>query len=175
MGSEPVIGVIRNARKMKMLNAAWDTYNIVITDRRMILAQITLAMTNAAIAEAQVKAKDEGKGFFGIMGDQLAVSFQFGQRYETMSPDQALAETPGNFAIDNTRISGINMKLKDKGGGDNFEYHEFKMIIESADGKFEFRIAEDDRFINLLKRVYGDKVRMPFGYASSGGVRIKFM
>lgn len=33
-GSEPVMGVILNARKMKMLGAAWDTYTIVITPQR---------------------------------------------------------------------------------------------------------------------------------------------
>jgi hypothetical protein len=170
---EEVIGVIANARKMKMFGASWDTSTLIVTNRRMIIAQMTQALLNAAIMEAQSKAKAEGKGFFAIMKDQMAAQFQFALRYETMLPDQTLAETPGNFEIDNTRITAITLKLKDTGSGD-MEYTEFRMIIESAPGKFEYMIAEDDRFINLLKTVYGDRVHMPFGYFKAGGVRLKF-
>jgi hypothetical protein len=54
------------------------------------------------------------------------------------------------------------------------EHTEFKMVIESADGKFEYLMAEDDRYINLLKKVYGDRVHMPFAYFRVGTVRPKF-
>ena len=64
----------------------------------MIMVQMTAAMMNAAVAEAQAKAKAEGKGFFGIMKDQLSAQFRYAVRYETMNPDLALAETPGNIA-----------------------------------------------------------------------------
>jgi hypothetical protein len=170
-GGEEVVGVIANARKTKLLGA--DYFNIVVTDRRMIMAQMTQAMLNAAIMEAQAKAKAEGKGFFAIMKDQMAAQFQFARRYDTMPADQAFAETVGNRAIDNSRINAISMKLRDTGSGE-MEYMEFKMVIDSADGKFEFMIGEDDRFINLLKHVYGERVHMPFGYMRVGGARIKF-
>jgi hypothetical protein len=64
------------------------------------------------------------------------------------------------------------MKLKDTGSGDN-EYAEFRMVIESVPGKYEYMIAEDDQFINLLKTIKGDRVHMPFGYFKAGGVRLK--
>jgi hypothetical protein len=35
-------------------------------------------------------------------------------------------------------------------------------------------MAEDERYINLLKQVYGDRVHMPFGYIRLGAARIKF-
>ena len=107
------------------------------------------------------------------MNDQMAAQFQFALRYETMSPDLALTETAGNRAIDNARITAISMKLKDNGSAE-MEYTEFRMIIESLDGKFEFLIGEDDRFINLLKTVYGERVYIPLGYFKAGGIRIKF-
>ena len=165
------MGVIANARKMKMFGASWDTYTIVVTNRRMILAQMTQSLLNAAIMEAQAKAKAEGKGFFAIVKDQMAAQFRFALRYETMPPDQSLAETAGNFAIENTQITAITLKLNDSG---EMEYTEFKIIIESSGGKFEYLIGEDDRFINLLKTVYGERVHMPFGYFRAGGVRLKF-
>ena len=172
-GGEDVIGVIANARKVKFLGASWDTWNIVITSRRMIMVQMTAAMINAAVAEAQAKAKAEGKGFFGIMKDQLAAQFRYAVRYETMNPDMALAETPGNISVENARITAVSMKLRDTGSGD-MEYMEFRMTVESADGKFEYMMAEDDRYVNLLKQVYGDRVHMPFGYIKLGVARIKF-
>ena len=169
--AEEVIGVIGNAKKMKMFGASYDTYSIVVTNRRMIFAQLTQALANTAIMEAQAKAKAEGKGFLGIVQDQMAASFGFALRYEKMTPDQALAETPGNIAIENSRISAIKMQLKDSV---NTNYSEFKTVIDSMDGKFEYMIAEDERFTNLLKTVYGDRLHMPLGYFSKAGVRIKF-
>ena len=74
---EEVIGVIGNARKMKMCGASRDSYNIVVTDLRMIIAQMTQAMLNAAILEAQDKATAEGKGFLAGMKDQMAAQFPF--------------------------------------------------------------------------------------------------
>ena len=156
-----------------MFGASWDTYTLVVTNRCLIIAQMTQALLNAAIMEAQSKAKAEGKGFFAIMKDQMAAQFQFALRYETLSPDSTLAETPGNREIYNTHITAIDMKIMESGSGDT-EYTEFRMLIESAEGKFEYLIAEDDRFINLLKTVYGEKVHMPFGYFKAGGVRLKF-
>jgi len=172
--AESVIGVIGNARKTKMFGVSYDTYTVVVTNRRMIFAQLTQAMMNAAIAEAQAKAKAGGKGFFGIMQDQLAASFGFAKRYETMAPELVIRETPGNIAIENSRISAIKMKLKEHLSSGTIEYHEFSMVIESMDGKFEYMIAEDERFTNLLKTVYGERLHMPFGYFSKAGVRIRF-
>ncbi|MDP2797401.1 MAG: hypothetical protein Q8N94_07830 [Methanoregula sp.] len=45
---------------MKMPGAAWDTYARVVTNRRMILAQLTADMLNAAYKEAAERAKAEG-------------------------------------------------------------------------------------------------------------------
>ncbi len=172
-GGELVIGVIGNARKMKMLGASWDTYALVVTDRRIIFAQLTAEMLTAAYKEAADKAKAEGKGFLAQVTHQMSVAFRYCQRYETLPPDLALAETKGNRAIENVRITAVNMK-DISARQDTMEYGEFLMTIQSADGKFEFRIGEDDRYINTLKAAYGDKVHMPFGYFRAGGARIKF-
>jgi hypothetical protein len=171
-GTEEMIGVIGNTRKMKLFGASWDTYNIIVTSRRMILAQMTTAMVNAAIMEAQQQAKAEGKGFFAIAKDQMAASFQFPLRYETMPPEQALAETPGNFALENARITAIHLKLQG-GDSDDNSAREFRIIIESMDGKYEYVIAENERYVNILKAAYSDRLHMPFGYYNVGGARIK--
>ena len=171
-GGEQIIGVIGNARKMKMLGVSWDTYALVVTDRRMILAQLTADMLNAAYKEAAERAKADGKGFLELSTHQMTVAFQYCQKYDTMPPEFVLAETKGNRAIENLRISAVNLKEKPTHKG-SMEYQEFIMTVQSADGKFEFHIGEDDRFINILKAAYGDRVHMPQGYFRDGGVRIE--
>jgi hypothetical protein len=121
--------------------------------------------------DAQQQAKAEGKGFFGIVKDQLTATYQFAQRYETMPAEQTLAETTGNFAIENARITAIHLKLH--GDSDDGGTREFKMIIESNDGKYEYIIAENERFVNILKTAYSERVHMPFGYINVGIGRIK--
>jgi hypothetical protein len=170
-GGEGVLGVVPSAKKMKFMGA-FDTYTIVVTDRRMILAQMTQPMLKQAVAEAHARAKAEGKGFFGVSRDTLAASFYFGKRYETMPPDQSLQETPGNFAIENQHITSI--KITSVGGGTDNDMGEFKMVIQSPGGKYEFTIAEDDRFTTLLKTAYGDRVHLPFGLFKAGLSRVRF-
>jgi hypothetical protein len=170
---EAVLGVIPNARKMKLLGASSDTYTIIVTDQRMIFSRLTRQLLTAAIANANARAKEEGKGLLGIMGDQLAVSFGFGHRYESMPPEDALHESPGNFALGNRRISGITLELTStKHAG--LDGQELKMIIQSPDGKFEFFIAQDDRFTSLLQSTYGERVKVPPNLFSTGPVRVKF-
>jgi len=156
---------------MKMMGMSYDTYNLIVTNRRMIFAQLTSAMLNAAIVEAQAKAKAEGKGFFGIVGDQMGAQFQYARRYELMAPDVILAETPGNTALENAAISAIDLRVL---SDDDTGYSQFVMTIKSSAGKAEYRIGEDDRFTNILKTAYADRVHMPFGYFRVGGMKIKF-
>lgn len=157
---------------MKMMGASWDTYALVVTDRRLIMARITADMLNAAYKEAAERAKAEGMGFLGQVAHQMSVAFQYCQRYETLSPEFALAETKGNRGIENVQITAVDMKDKPT-HQDSMEYHEFIMTVKSPEGKFEFHIGEDDRFVTILKTAYGEKVHMPFGYFRVGGARIK--
>lgn len=170
---ETILGIIPNAQKMRMMGLAADSYTIIVTDHRMILAQLTQAMMNTAITEAQAKAKAEGKGFFGAWADQLSASFGFAKRYETMPPEAALAETPGNFALDNSRIRLIKVSVVGSNDDDSSS-NRLRLKIDAAEGNFEYVINEDDRFTALLQNVYGDRVKMPFGLFKSGPVRIKF-
>ena len=109
-----------------------------------------------------------------MMKDQISAQFGYATRYGTMNPDAVLAETPGNLAVENDRITAITLQLKDTGSGDMDLYGEFKITIESADGTFGNLMAEDNRSVTLLKQVYGGRVHMPFGYFRAGGARIKF-
>jgi hypothetical protein len=161
-GSEAVVGVLL-LRKPKSLGR-WDTYTGVLTDRRVIFAQMTQQMVNTAIQESRDRAKAEGKGFWGQWADQLRASFGYTQRYLTMAPDAIAAETPGNFWLNHDTIGEVKVKLRDL-NRDNTR-HEFAVEFRSTQGNYEYHMDENSESTDLLKRIYGNRVKMPFGYFS---------
>jgi hypothetical protein len=97
------VGVIL-LRKPKSLGR-YDTYSGVLTNQRVIFAQMTSEMLTRAAQEARDQAKAEGKGFWGQWSDQLKGTFGYTKKYLTMPPQAILAETPGNFALNNNTIN----------------------------------------------------------------------
>jgi hypothetical protein len=161
VGGEATVGVIL-FRKPKSLGR-WDTYTGVVTSQRLIFAQMTNEMLKTAVQQSRDQAKAEGKGFFGQWSEQLKATWGFSQRYLTMPPQTILAETTGNFELYNNTISEIKVKLKRDSEG---HVHELEVEIHSTAGKYEFHIDENSDFTDLLKRVYDNRVKMPFGYFS---------
>jgi len=121
-------------------------------------------MMNDAVKQSRDQAKAEGKGFWGQWADQLRATFGYSQRYLSMQPDVIVAETPGNFYLNNDSIVEIKVKLKslDRENTRN----EFSVEFHSNAGKYEYHMDENSDSTDLLKKVYGDRVKMPFGYFS---------
>ncbi|TDB38224.1 MAG: zinc ribbon domain-containing protein [Actinobacteria bacterium] len=85
------------------------SYTLVVTQTRLIFAELTAEMLKTAIEQARSDTKAQGGGFFKQWGAQISASFAFAERYWQLPPDAALAETPGNFMIDRRTIE--KMKL----------------------------------------------------------------
>jgi hypothetical protein len=147
MPGEALIGVIPNATRKKNLFSN-ESFNIIVTNQRMIFAQMTSEMIKAEAATY----KGQGiKGVFKAMG----AGGNLWQRYQQMPPDQALAETPGNFGLyinqirkvkySGTKVlfnkGGVSMGLNiGFGGGDDDDDNNAKLQIETIGGKYEFEI-----------------------------------
>ena len=159
---EATVGVIL-LRHPKSLGR-YDSYAGVVTTERLIFAQLTSEMLNQAAQQAREQAKAQGKGFFGAWGDQIKATIGYINRYMSISPQTILAETQGNFAVYNSTISEIKVHLK--GDGENDGPRELEAEIKSSSGTFKYRLNEDSQLTDLLKRVYGERVKMPFGYFS---------
>jgi hypothetical protein len=166
---EATVGVIL-FRHPKSLGR-YDSYAGVITTERLILAQLTQQMLNEAAQQARDQAKAQGKGFFGAWGDQIRATMGYINRYMSIPPQTILAETQGNFAVYNSTISEIKIHLK--GDDEGNTARELEAEIKSSSGTFKYRLNEDNQYTDLLKRVYGDRVKMPFGYFNKT-VNIKF-
>ncbi|MBN1152255.1 MAG: hypothetical protein JXA58_03505 [Dehalococcoidia bacterium] len=158
--SENIVAVIPQVRKPKSFGRS-DTYTLVVTDVRLVFAELTSAMLKEITAEVQRKGKEEGKGFLSRWGDQIKASMNYAERYWRMTPDQALSENSGNFALPNTSVKKIKISSKDSSNGPDDtgrSYTELK--IEASNGKLEFKCDGHARPIKeALTKVFGDLVR----------------
>lgn len=166
---ENILGIL-SLKKSKSLGR-YDSYTGVVTTHRLIFAQLTSQMLKDAAMQARDQAKAEGKGFFSQWGDQLKASSNYSQRYLTMNPIAIINETPGNFMVNNNTITEVKLNLKNIGDDDSNT--EFEINVNSSQGRYQFRMDNRDANVKLLKQAYGERVKMPFGYFSSHGVRFK--
>jgi hypothetical protein len=137
-GAERVLAVIGNlTRQSGFMGMKQSTYSLVITDHRLIFAELTREKITAMVSQARDSAKAEGKGFFGQWGAQIGTSFNYHEVYWQMPPDAALAETPGNFAIPRSEFQKAKFKL---GVTDESHNTPDRLIIKAASGKYEFAV-----------------------------------
>lgn len=169
--SEQIIGAIV-LRKPKSFGR-WDTFTGVLTSQQLIIAQMTSDMLKDAAMQARDQAKAEGKGFWGQWSEQLKASFSYTKRYLTMTPAAILAETPGNFAINNNTVREVKFKIKYLGNYDESSRKEWEVEIHSSMGKYEYRMDDNSQFVDLFKKVYPNRVKTPMGYFSKT-VNIRF-
>jgi len=162
--SEQIIGAVV-LRKPKSFGR-WDTFTGVLTSQQFIIAQMTSNMMKDATMQARDQAKAEGKGFWGQWSEQLKASFGYTKRYLTMEPSAIIAETPGNFAVNNNTIREIKLKLKHLNYNDDSNHKEWEVEIHSAAGKYEYRMDDNSQFVDLFKKAYPDRVKLPMGYFS---------
>jgi len=152
-----VISVIPTLKKMKFLGA-WDTFALIITERRAIFCHITNDMVNRALKEAQEKAKAEGKGFWDQWGTQLDVSFFYTEKYKKMSPEEAIREQPDNFALDHSEISRVVLWQKTEPGKALLKRIFWEVEFESRRGKEKYVVDIDPK--NALAAGFGSKLHV---------------
>ena len=158
--AEKMAGLIPVLKKPKSFGR-WDTYALIITDQRAIFAQLTASMLKEAVAEAQRKGKEEGKGFFSRWADQLKATMAYSERYWSIPPDEALGENPGNFAVPNQEIKLIKIKQKSQSSwGQEVDQTVTEVRIESAGKKETYNIdVYSQDMVNMLKGIFGDRVK----------------
>jgi len=125
-----------------------EAFNIIVTNQRMIFAQMTSEMIKAEAATHR------GQGIGGVF-KAMGAGYTLWQRYPQMSPDQALAEIPGNFGIYMNQIRKVKYTgtkvLFSKGGiavdlnvgfgvGGDDDNKPAKLEIETIGGRYEFEI-----------------------------------
>jgi hypothetical protein len=149
--SEPIKAMFPNLQ----IGKSWgrnDTYNLIVTDRRSIFAKLTNELINETVKTRRAKASAEGKGFWGQYKAQLTGFNNYTDRYVNMNPEMILAETPGNFFIDNATI----LKIKTRDNTDEEDSRvEYEIEFQTTAQKYKFTANYDPE--KDLKHVYGLK------------------
>jgi hypothetical protein len=151
---ERVVAVIGNLTEVAgFMGVKSKTYTLVITDQRLIFARLTKERMNAIVAQARDEAKAAGKGFFGQWGAQLGSSFNYHELYSQMTPEEALAETPDNYAIDRSTI--VSVKYKTGTMDENGASTPDRVIIKTASGKHKIQVNGSLRAVKDTLRQAG--------------------
>jgi hypothetical protein len=107
MNGEQIVGVIPNAKAGMMGNKC---FNVVVTNYRVIMAQLTSQMIKEEAARITEQARAEGKGRLGTFMSTATCGTSIYQRYFNMDPEKILTENPGNYFIDLRSIATVKVR-----------------------------------------------------------------
>lgn len=124
---------------------------MAITNQRLIFALQTKEMQNQDVKNARDQAKQQGKGFLGQVGAQMAT--RYGDKYVGMPPHLILVENPQNFAISINDVVKISTFT-----GDSEDNTPDTMEIKTTTQKMKFVISNAYSVEKQLKAVLGSKV-----------------
>ena len=127
-------------------------YHLVLTNERLIFAQATKAIRKQA--EQALLDDVKGKGFKARLGAVMRQHQFLYELYQALSPEEILAQTPGNFAIPRHNLLKIRQQLGatyDQQGHQNPK----KITLHTTQGKYVFlggHTQDGDRAYHALKR-----------------------
>lgn len=159
---EQVRCVLHNIGKSKMFGSRIVTYNVAVTDTRCIFAKLTDDMLKKATAEANQKGKQDGKGFLSRVGDWMAVTKTYGDRYLGMPADDVIKETRDNFAIAITDIKAIIFKVtrEEEIVGELIKRIDGEVTFDTVHGKTTYKMSGIPvKDIAAMREIMGQKVR----------------
>jgi hypothetical protein len=136
---EQLLGIIPSvSRKKGLFN--FETFNIVVTDKRMVFA----LMTNDMIKEAAKQAGKDG-GFFNSLANAMTIGYTYYKKYSDVPPDTVLNETPGNFSIDLNKIKKMRLSEGRRiRGQDHREYYEnSRLDFETPGAKYSLSLPRN--------------------------------
>jgi hypothetical protein len=158
VNAETILGIVP-LRQMKSLGR-FDPYAGVVTNYRLILAQLTKQMINESVTNARNQAKAQGKGYMGQVSSQMReYSSGYITRFLRMTPALILSETPGNFELSNASIAEIRVRLSGSSMDDDSPRSEYDVSIFCGSLRYDYRTDENDDYVRILRGVYGDRVR----------------
>ncbi|GAB2884332.1 hypothetical protein [Nocardioides pacificus] len=111
-GGERVVEVVGGLTRVAgFMGVRQQRYTLVITDRRIVFAELTKEKVRELAHLAKDHAREIGKGALGQLGAQAGVPWTAAEAYRAMSPEEVLGESPGNFAVDRTEVRKVRFKL----------------------------------------------------------------
>jgi len=165
---EVVVIAVTGLKKPKSFGR-WDTFNLLVTPQRLILAPLTGEAINKAVNEARDKAKGEGEGFWGQWGAQLGTSFRYADRFMGWTPEAVVADNPGSEVLHNDSVETVSLFRDRRGrGGEAVEQVYYRLEIRTRGGFYKFEVDGLDEQFQGFHQLFGGKFKTDAGF---GGVK----
>ena len=156
MVEETIVGIIPNVRSGILGQKA---YNLVLTTKRMIVAQLTSQMIKDEAQRRALESKERGEGRLTRYASTVTAGTSLYKRYEAMPVPEILGENPGNYAIEAGQVKSFRIK---KGGviydGTNqLRNRPHELHLKWAEGKtvFKFSSVDDKEAKALVQKIFG--------------------
>ena len=150
---ERVLGVIPNVKSGVF---GQKGYNIVVTDTRIVIAQLTSGMIREEAKRIARESKEKGEGRLKRMAATMMAGMNLHRRYLSMPVAGIIVETNGNFTIESNQIESIKIKADfsdDKTG------HELRKKWTGGKTTFHFSDIGPKDAKSLLKQTFGNLVK----------------
>jgi hypothetical protein len=147
---ETVIAIIPDLVKNKALGMK-DSYYLIATPQRSIFIKLTSPFMQKAAQYNLDKNPAQTKSVWSRWKAQVAGPNIYSQYLSALSPDQALAESNENFALDNAQIHKVKCKFFYR-EDDPSEWH---LEFESGSGIHKFVTGSNPE--KPLKTIYAGK------------------
>ena len=136
--NESVVAVVGNlVRVSGLLGGKQTPYTLIITDLRLILAELDKDKVAAQAGQARRDAKNSGEGFWARWCEQLRAGGKHHEIYWTMSPEEILAESPGNLTIERSTIRKVKFRT---GAVDDMHTIPDRIVITTTSDKYDLHV-----------------------------------
>lgn len=136
---EQILAVVGNLTRVSgFMSTRQKAYSLVLTNGRIIFAELTRDMIRETGSQARDAAKAEGKGLIGRLSAQMRAPGGYHERYWEMSPEAILAETPGNFSVARSDIQKIKWRV---GMVDESRNTADQLTIKTTSEKLKFQVG----------------------------------
>ncbi|MDI6453797.1 hypothetical protein [Peloplasma aerotolerans] len=152
---EEKVGVIKEIVKKKFLSS--DTYNIFVTNQRLIFSLLT--KDDKKETERRLNEKVKGKSFKERLEIIATHTYELPNRYDKMSLAEILEENSKNFQLGFDEIVKIKVK-RPKTKDSNEQIKSDYLVFETTQDKFTIT-PSSQHTLNLLNQVLGDKAKIP--------------
>lgn len=109
LDSEKVLGVIPGVELRRGLLGS-ETFNLVVTEQRLVFAPVTSDMLREAADRARAEARNQGRGLFGQWGAVLGSNRRIVDQYFQMPVEEILQRQPGGFFIPVHQVKRVRFR-----------------------------------------------------------------
>ncbi len=156
MTSEEIVGIIPNTHAGFLGQKA---YNLIVTNQRLIVAELTSDMLKNEAKKAREESKEQGEGFLKRMAKTMTSGTSYYQKYFDMPVENILNENPNNYSISVNDIKKIRIKIGMMYEDGKNNPNEIRIKWNNGKETFRFSNIGAGEAKKILKKTFGNLVK----------------